>query len=59
MTKYIHQSATNSNFCNEEVISIKPEIIQNCNKHTCYVGAVDRMADSYLTQWHTWKQTFF
>jgi hypothetical protein len=59
MTKYIHQSATNSNFCNEEGNAIKPEIIQDYNKYTCYVGAVDRMVDSYLTQCHTRKQNFF
>jgi len=59
MKKYIHPSATNSNFCNEEGNAIKPEITQDYNKYTCYIGAVDRMVHSYLTQCHTWKQTFF
>jgi hypothetical protein len=53
----MHHPPANGNFCDEHGNAIKPEIIQNYNRHVSYVDLGDRMTNSYSIQRWTWKGT--
>jgi hypothetical protein len=53
----MHHPPTNGNFCDEHGNAIKPEIIQDNNRHTGYVDLGDRIAHSYSIQRRTCKWT--
>jgi hypothetical protein len=53
----MHHPPTNGNFCDEHGNAIKPEIIQDYNRHVGYVNLGDRMTNSYSIQRQTWKWT--
>jgi hypothetical protein len=51
----MHHPPANGNFCDEHGNPIKPEIIQDCNRHMRYVDLGDRMTYSYSIRRRTWK----
>jgi hypothetical protein len=53
----MHHPPANGNFCDEHGNAIKPEIIQDYNRHMGYVDLGDRMTNSYSIQRRTWKWT--
>jgi hypothetical protein len=53
----MHHPPTNGNFCDEHGNAIKPEIIQDYNRHMGYVDLCDRLTNSYAIQRCTWKGT--
>jgi hypothetical protein len=53
----MHHPPANGNFCDEHGNAIKPEIIQDYNRHIGYVDLGDRMTHSYSIQRQTWKWT--
>jgi hypothetical protein len=53
----MHHPPANGNFCDEHGNAIKPEIIQDYNRHMGYVDLGDRMTHSYSIQRRTWRWT--
>jgi hypothetical protein len=55
--KNMYNPLTNSNFCDEHGNAIKPRIIQDYNQHMGFEDKGDKMANSNMIQYWTWKWT--
>jgi hypothetical protein len=53
----MHHPPANGNLCDQHGNAIKPEIIQDYNRHMGYVDLGDTMTNSYSIQRRTWKWT--
>lgn len=53
----MHSPPAEGNFVDEHYNAIKPQVIEDYNKHMGYVDKADRMANSYGISRRTWKWT--
>jgi hypothetical protein len=57
MLTNMHRSPAEGNFCDEHGNALKPDIVQDYNRHMGYVDKSDRMTNSYSIGRRTWKWT--
>jgi hypothetical protein len=57
MLTNIHDLPQEGNFLDEQGNVIKPENVEDYNRHMCYVDKGDRMANSYSISCEIWKWT--
>ena len=53
----IHDLPQEGNFLDEQGNAIKPENVEDYNRHMCYVDKGDRMTNSYSISCRIWKWT--
>ena len=51
----IRDQPAEGNFCDNNVKTIRPQIVEDYNRHMGYVDKGDRMANSYSIDCLTWK----
>jgi hypothetical protein len=57
MLTNIHDPPEEGNFCDESRIALKPDTVQDYNRHMGYINGSDRMANTYSNSRRTWKWT--
>jgi hypothetical protein len=51
----MHDPPAEGNFCDESGNTRKPESVEHYNRHMGYINKSDRMTNSYIISYHTWK----